>query len=172
MKKIILPLLLAFAAGCISSSKYKQAVARGNALNGEVEKLQAELSSFRKAHQQLLADTQKVEKTLREKMEGSRDRLKDTLKRLQTAADGLAALRKKHLELGREMSKTAEDARGVRKFNSMLRRDNDRLERVLADKKAALEESLVRINKALAVLRKELRAAEKIFPKAPPKKKP
>ncbi|MEE8425021.1 MAG: hypothetical protein V3S11_04295 [Elusimicrobiota bacterium] len=172
MKKILLPLLLALAAGCISSSKYKQAIARGNALNGEVEKLQAELGSFRKAHQQLLADTQKVEKTLREKMGESRDKLKDTHKRLQTAADELAVLRRKQLKLGKEMSKTAEDARGVRKFNSMLRRDNDRLERVLADKKASLKESLARINKALAVLRKELKAAEKIFPKAPPKKRP
>ncbi len=164
--------MLALASGCISSAKYKHAVSRGNALNGEVEKQQTELSSYRKAHQQLLADTQKVEKSLREKIKGSQGKLEDTQQRLQTAADELAVLRKKHLELGKEMTKTAEDARGIRKFNAMLRRDNDRLERVLADKKAALEESLTRINQALAQLRKELKAAQKIFPKAPAKKSP
>jgi len=133
MKRISLLCALALAAGgCVSASKYNSAVEESQSLQGKLSAAESETAVLR-------ASCAAKAKEAQEKADGLQ-------KQIQTASDQLAALQKRQADMEKEQ-------KDVKKLNDLLKADNERLEKTLADRKAEYGKAMSKLKAVLDEMR-------------------
>ena len=115
MRKLIYPALMVLLAGCVSSGKYKTAVAHG-------EQLSSEVSALKASHTSTVQKAAATGKTLSGQLIEAKGKLAVTEKMLKEAASKLEEAEKK-LEEGR--NKLKKNVERVRKAVSDLEKSFD-----------------------------------------------
>jgi TolA-binding protein len=125
MKRIVLLSALGLAlGGCVSAVKYQSAVAQSQDLQGKVSACESELAALRASS---AAKTQEAQ-----------DQIDGLRKQLKEAADQLAALQKTQAGIEK-------DQKDLKKANELLKADNERMEKSLADRKAEYAKAVAKL---------------------------
>jgi peptidoglycan hydrolase CwlO-like protein len=128
-------LLLAGAAllgGCVSSTKYKESLEENKSLQSRAESLSAEVETVRSSSAAKAKEAQAKIESLEKDLAGARANVR-------AAEDKLAAQQKEQKEL--------------KKIDDLLRSDNERLEKSVADCRAGYTRAAAKLRAALEDLR-------------------
>jgi predicted nucleic acid-binding Zn-ribbon protein len=124
----VLAALTLVLGGCVSAGKYKSAVEESQGLQAKVSAYESEIAALRASSAAKAKEAQ--------------DKIDALGKQLKEASDQLAALQRSQADLQKEQ-------KDLKKMDDLLKSDNERLEKALADHKADFAKAAAKL-KALA----------------------